>query len=96
MQQNLIEARIAASEEARLRLKKLDAAWTAERLSAFVQNILKDRTIFVVSNREPYVHTRTNGNIQNYVPASRYGYSYRTPHERDRRDVDCPGNRQRR
>jgi trehalose 6-phosphate synthase len=70
MQQNLIEARIAASEEARLRLKKLDAAWTSERLSAFVQSILKDRTIFVVSNREPYIHVKTNGKIQYYVPAS--------------------------
>ena len=70
IQQNLIEARIAASEEARLRLKKFDSPWTTERLKAFVTDILKDRKIFVVSNREPYVHTRENGNITYHFPAS--------------------------
>src|SRR6185503_11071898 len=39
MQRNLIEARIAASEEARLRLKKFDSPWTTERLKAFVADI---------------------------------------------------------
>lgn len=70
MQQNLIEARIAASEEARLRLKKLDTPWTKERLGAFVTNVLKDRTIFVVSNREPYIHTKEGNTIRYYSPAS--------------------------
>lgn len=70
MQQHLIEARIAASEEARLRLKKLDTPWTKERLKAFVSNILKDRTIFVVSNREPYIHKKDGNKIVSYVPAS--------------------------
>ena len=70
IQQNLIEARIAASEEARLRLKKFDSPWTTERLKAFVTDILKDRKIFVVSNREPYVHTKEGNTIKYHFPAS--------------------------
>jgi alpha,alpha-trehalose-phosphate synthase [UDP-forming] len=70
MQQRLIEARIAASEEARLRLKKLDTPWTKERLKAFVSSILKERTIFLVSNREPYIHKKDGNKIVSYVPAS--------------------------
>jgi len=70
MQQNLIEARIAASEEAKLRLKKFDSPWTTERLKAFVTDILKDRKIFVVSNREPYVHTKEGNTISYHFPAS--------------------------
>jgi trehalose-6-phosphate synthase len=70
IQKNLVEARLAANEEAQLRLKKLDATWTAERLSAFVQNILKKRSIYVVSNREPYIHTKNGNQIEYFVPAS--------------------------
>jgi alpha,alpha-trehalose-phosphate synthase [UDP-forming] len=70
MQKNLIEARVAASEEARLRLKKFDSPWTTERLKAFVTDILKDRKIFVVSNREPYVHTKEGNTIDYHFPAS--------------------------
>lgn len=70
IQQNLIEARIAASEEAQLRLKKFDSPWTTERLKAFVADILKDRKIFVVSNREPYVHTKEGNTINYHFPAS--------------------------
>ncbi|HSX09038.1 MAG TPA: trehalose-6-phosphate synthase [Candidatus Saccharimonadales bacterium] len=70
MQRNLIEARIAASEEARLRLKKFDSPWTTERLKAFVTDILKDRKIFVISNREPYVHTKDGNTIDYHSPAS--------------------------
>lgn len=71
MQLKLIEARVAASEEARLRLQKLDSPWTAERLKAFVRDILKKREIFIVSNREPYIHTKNGGNkIAYHFPAS--------------------------
>jgi trehalose-6-phosphate synthase len=62
-------ARASAREEARLR----DAAasrWTAERLRAHVQKALAGRSLFVISNREPYIHMRTNGTIETLVPAS--------------------------
>ncbi|MBI2338321.1 trehalose-6-phosphate synthase [Candidatus Daviesbacteria bacterium] len=70
VRRSLMEARSAASEEARLRLEKLDSPWTAERLKEFVKDILKGRTIFMVSNREPYIHTKNGGKISYYIPAS--------------------------
>lgn len=70
MKNSLLEARISASEEARLRMEKLDSPWTAERLKEFTKDILKGRTIFMVSNREPYIHTKNGGKISYYIPAS--------------------------
>jgi trehalose 6-phosphate synthase len=70
MQQNLVTARISASEEARLRLKKIDSPWTAERLNVFVQSIMKEKKIFVISNREPYTHTKNGNKITYHIPAS--------------------------
>lgn len=67
---SLLEARISASEEARMRLEKLDSPWTAQRLKEFLKDILKDRAIFMVSNREPYIHTKNRGKISYYFPAS--------------------------
>jgi len=61
---SLTKARSAASEEARLRMEKLDTPWTAERLKEFVKVHLKDRKIFAVSNREPYVHNKIKNEIQ--------------------------------
>jgi trehalose-6-phosphate synthase len=54
----LRQARYAAQEEARMRLEKLDSPWTAERLKEFMHAYLRDRPIFVVSNSEPYIHTK--------------------------------------
>jgi len=70
LKQNLIKARLAASEEARLTLERIDSPWTAERLQEFVKGILKDRTIYVVSNREPYIHIKEGNNIEVISPAS--------------------------
>ncbi len=70
MRSSLMEARSSASEEARLRLEQLDSPWTAERLKEFLKDILKGRTIFMVSNREPYIHTKDGNQIKYYFPAS--------------------------
>jgi len=68
---SLLSARSAASEEARMRMEKLDTPWTEERLKEFIKGYLKDRKIFVVSNREPYEHKKNkNGEIEWSVPAS--------------------------
>ncbi len=67
---SLSQARLSAKEEARMRLEKLDTPWTAERLSEFTKAHLKDRPIFVVSNREPYEHYNLKGKIDYKVPAS--------------------------
>lgn len=66
---SLGQARLAASEEARMRLEKLDSPWTAERLKEFIKGTIKDREIFVVSNGEPYMNTRVRGKIEWKVPA---------------------------
>ena len=70
MQQSLIQARIAASEEAKASLEKLDSPWTAERLKHFVKDLIKNRQIVVVSNREPYIHIKNGNKITYYFPAS--------------------------
>jgi len=67
---SLSQARLSAKEEARMRLEKLDTPWTAERLSEFTKAHLKDRPVFVVSNREPYEHYNSKGRINYRVPAS--------------------------
>lgn len=69
MTHSLKQARTAASEEARMRLEKLDTPWTAERLKEFMKAYLKDRPLFVVSNREPYEHQRTKHGVVWKVPA---------------------------
>ena len=68
---SLRQARSAASEEARMRLEKLDTPWTAERLQEFIKAHLRDRLIYVVSNREPYVHEKVGRKATKWsVPAS--------------------------
>lgn len=70
IRKSLIDARMSASEEARMRLEKLDSPWTAQRLKEFIKDALKGRTIFMVSNREPYIHTKNGGKISYFFPAS--------------------------
>lgn len=55
--ESLMEARAAAAAEARLRAAG-ENLWTAERLSFHVRERLGSSRIFVVSNREPYVHIK--------------------------------------
>lgn len=66
---SLRQARTAASEEARMRLEKLDSPWTVDRLREFIKAQLKGRPIFVLSNGEPYVHTKVKNSIEWSVPA---------------------------
>lgn len=70
IRRSLTEARVAAIEEARAGLEKMDSPWTAERLRQFIADSAKDRDFVIVSNREPYIHTKVNGTIRSYQPAS--------------------------
>ncbi len=70
VRKSLFEARSTAREEARLRLEKIDSPWTTQRLKEFLKDILKGRNIFMVSNREPYIHTKNGGKISYFLPAS--------------------------
>ena len=70
IKKSLFEARMAASEEAKINLERLDSPWTGERLKEFVKDILKNRKIVVVSNREPYIHSKSGNKISSSIPAS--------------------------
>ena len=67
---SLKEARRAARDEARLRLEKVDSPWTEERLKEFIRENTKGKAIFVVSNREPYIHTGAGNRVRYFFPAS--------------------------
>ncbi|HEX3471799.1 MAG TPA: trehalose-6-phosphate synthase [Silvibacterium sp.] len=62
-------ARGAAETEARLR-NAAESEWTAQRLADHVRSRLDGSSLFVVSNREPYIHTWRDGAITVSVPAS--------------------------
>jgi trehalose 6-phosphate synthase len=69
MAESLIEARAAAQAEARLR----DAGehlWTAERLAVHMRERFGSSRMFVVSNREPYMHVRKGWETVCQVPPS--------------------------
>lgn len=69
IQKSLVRAKHAAREAARTSLEKLDSPWTAERLHEFTKDLLKNRTIVAVSNREPYTHYKDGNKIRWMVPA---------------------------
>ena len=68
---DLSVARATAEEEARLRDSHA-SLWTAERLRVSVRNKLQNKPLFVVSNREPYMHVfnEKDKSIGVIVPAS--------------------------
>ncbi len=66
---SLMAARSAAEAEAHLR-ETADSIWTAERLAVHVRSKLGDSGLVVVSNREPYSHTRKGESLEVVVPPS--------------------------
>jgi trehalose-6-phosphate synthase len=69
MAESLTHARNAAENEARLR-DTAQSMWTADRLTVQLRTRLNDRHLFVVSNREPYMHQRNGKSIEVVVPPS--------------------------
>ena len=67
--ESLHTARSAAELEARLR-ETGESTWTADRLAVHVRGRLGDGRLFVVSNREPYIHVRKGKAIEVKQPAS--------------------------
>ncbi len=67
MAKSLNHARNAAENEARLR-EAGESMWTADRLSVQVRTRLDDGHLFVVSNREPYMHQRSGKTLEVVVP----------------------------
>ncbi len=66
---SLNQARNAAENEARLR-EASASMWTADRLAVQIQTRLDGGRLFVVSNREPYIHQRNGKSIEVVVPPS--------------------------
>ena len=66
---SLMAARSAAEVEAHLR-ETAESVWTAERLAVHVRSKLGDSGLIVVSNREPYSHTRKGESLEVVVPPS--------------------------
>ena len=68
---DLHAARATAEEEARLRDTSA-SLWTAERLRVSLRSKLKEKPLFVVSNREPYMHVydEKEKTVNVLVPAS--------------------------
>ena len=67
--QAMQEARAIAQEEAKLRTTG-EAIWTPERLNEEMKQILENKMMVVVSNREPYMHVHAGKEIKCIVPAS--------------------------
>ncbi len=67
--ESLAAARESAEKEARLRAAG-ESTWTAERLSVHVRGKLDSSRLFVVSNREPYMHMKDGKAAKVVVPAS--------------------------
>ncbi|HRY29969.1 MAG TPA: trehalose-6-phosphate synthase, partial [Elusimicrobiota bacterium] len=65
---HLSAAKMAAEEEARLR-QAAESLWTPDRLKEHVRTKLGGKPLFVVSNREPYMHVRRGNKIEYFVPA---------------------------
>src|SRR4030095_4345482 len=67
--QAMQEAKAIAQEEARLRTTA-EAIWTPERLNEEMKQVLENKLMVVVSNREPYMHVHAGREIKCTVPAS--------------------------
>ncbi|MDP3296983.1 MAG: trehalose-6-phosphate synthase [Thermodesulfovibrionia bacterium] len=65
---SLSMARARAEEEARLRVRA-ESIWTANRLKEHMRVELGGKKLFLVSNREPYMHVKDGRNIKCIVPA---------------------------
>ena len=61
-------ARARAEEEAKLRVRA-ESLWTANRLKEHMRAELGGKKLYLVSNREPYMHVKDGRNIKCVVPA---------------------------
>ncbi len=66
---SLNQARSAAETEAHLR-ESSESLWTPDRLAVHVRKRLDGGRLFVVSNREPYMHMRRGKSVEVVVPPS--------------------------
>lgn len=65
---SLAVARARAEEEAMLRVQA-DSLWTANRLKEHMRVELGGKKLFLISNREPYMHIKDGRNVRCIIPA---------------------------
>jgi trehalose 6-phosphate synthase len=65
-----LEAMVRELEGERRMRDESQISWTPENLRAILREDLKGDEILIVSNREPYIHTRKDGRIEVQRPAS--------------------------
>jgi trehalose 6-phosphate synthase len=65
-----LRARLRDLEDEYRRSQGPEAEWTAERLRALLRSQLSGDQVIVVSNREPYIHERSEGGVIVKQPAS--------------------------
>jgi trehalose 6-phosphate synthase len=65
---SLALAQAQAQEEARLRMQS-DSLWTDQRLREHVRHELKGQKLYVLSNREPYMHVKQGRTVKCITPA---------------------------
>lgn len=65
---SLAVAQKRAEEEVKSRLRS-ESLWTPESLKEYMRGALKGKKLFVVSNREPYMHVKEGQSIKCMVPA---------------------------
>lgn len=65
---SLSMARARAEEEAMLRLQ-VETLWTASRLKEYMKAQLGDKKLYLISNKEPYMHVRDGRTIRCITPA---------------------------
>ncbi len=65
-----LRARLRDLEDEYRRAQGPDTEWTAERLRSLLRTQLAGDQVIVVSNREPYIHERVDGQIVVKQPAS--------------------------
>ncbi len=88
MAESLSQARSAAENEARLR-EAGESMWTADRLSVHIRTRLEGSRLFVVSNREPYIHAPAQWKVTECGGAAqRPGDRARACAQRLRRNLD--------
>lgn len=68
MAKSLTVARAKVEEEARLR-ERGESLWTAERLKEKMRAELGGKKVYLVSNREPYMHVKEGSAVRCIVPA---------------------------
>ena len=65
---SLAAARARAEEELRSRMRT-DAVWTSQSLKRYMEVELEGKKLYLLSNREPYMHTREGHGFKCIIPA---------------------------